>query len=238
MSLNSCLRDYRKDFSGFNVTYKESDLYIYTDNKQLKKEAYLSLLKYRNIIEKHIRLYPDFLTSLVPLEIPLGKLDEIIYIMYKSGKLAGVGPFAAVAGAIAEFVAKDLTVFSNEIIVENGGDIFIIGKEEKVVKIFSGRLNSLGLKIKGEQLPIAVCSSSSRIGHSLSTGNAELVVVLSEKGAYADAFATSICNDIKDEKSIEKNIIKYKKIKEIIGCLIYFNNKISGWGELELVKIN
>ena len=238
MSLNSCLRSYREGFSGFNVTYKETDLYIYADSGDLKKEAYLSLLKYRNIIENHIKLYPDFFTSLTPLDIPPIKIDEIIYIMYKSGELAGVGPFASVAGAIAECVANDLKEFSNEIIVENGGDVFIVGNKEKIIKIYTRQLDKLGFKIKGEQLPLAVCSSSSKIGHSLSKGNAELVVVLSKKGAYADAFATAICNDIKNEKSMEKSIIKYKEIKEIIGCLIFFKDKISGWGEFELVKVS
>ena len=238
MKRNSFLRYYRSEFEGFNVTYKESDLYICSENIKCKKEAYLSLLKYRNIIEKHIISYPEFQTSLKPLQIPDKDMDEIIYIMYKAGLAANVGPFSSVAGVIAEYVAMDLKKFSDEIIVENGGDIFITGKKEKIVKILSLHNRKLGLKINGDMLPVSVCSSSSMIGHSLSFGKADLVVVLSKKGAYADAFATAICNLLKNEEDINNVIAKYESVKEIEGCMIFLNDKIGGWGNIEVVKIS
>ena len=44
----------------------------------------------------------------------------------KAAEMAGVGPMAGVAGAIAEYVGKGLkTLGAREVIVENGGDIYI-----------------------------------------------------------------------------------------------------------------
>lgn len=49
-----------------------------------------------------------------------------------AGVKANVGPMAAVAGAMAEYVGRDLLKYSKEVIVENGG-IFslVVLKSEK-----------------------------------------------------------------------------------------------------------
>jgi len=233
--MNSVIRSYRESLKGFNITYKESDLFIVADNK-LKKKAYLSLLKYRRIIEQHIEENPEFLTSLKPLKFYSENIEEILDSMYFAGISAGVGPFAAVAGAIAEFVAKDLKEYSEDILVENGGDIYIFGKKDKFIQVYLPGFNNIGIKIDKNLLPIGICSSSSKIGHSLSFGKAELVVVLSKSGALADAFATKICNKLKKEDDLELVINEYKKNKKIEGCILFFKKRIAGWGKFELIK--
>jgi len=45
--------------------------------------------------------------------------------MMKVSQVAGVGPMAAVAGALAEYVGQDLLKLTPNVIVENGGDIFL-----------------------------------------------------------------------------------------------------------------
>ena len=229
-------RDYKgtSEFK-FNVTYRESDLLIISD-KNIKNEAIKSLIKYRRFIEGHIKKYPEFYSSLKPLKIPEKSLPDIIKDMYKAGKAANVGPFASVAGAISEFVAKDLKFFCNEIIIENGGDNFIDTKGDRIIRIFSDNLNSLGIKIFKNIQPVAVCSSSAKIGHSLSLGNAELVTVIAKNGAIADAFATSICNKIKDERDLQI-VLNNVKMDKLIGVLAIIDGKIGIKGKIDLVKI-
>jgi len=234
--MNSVVRSYREGLKGFNVTYKESDLFIVAD-ESLKKKAYMILLKYRKIIEKHILENPEFVTSLKPLNFKNKNLSNILISMYKAGKIADVGPFASVAGAISEYVANDLKEYTDNVLIENGGDIFVSGNSDKIVQIYLKNYKNIGIKIDKTMLPIAVCSSSSKIGHSLSFGNADLVVVLSQSGAVADAFATKICNELKEEHDIERILSVYKKNKIIKGCIIFFNKKIAGWGNFELVNI-
>ncbi len=234
--MNSVIRKYRENLNGFNITYKESDLFI-TADKSLKNRAFLSLIKYRKIIENHILERPEFFTSLKPLKFQKTGLEKILISMYEAGEIAEVGPFAAVAGAISEFVAKDLTKFCENILVENGGDVYITGNEDKIISIFQTKIKNIGLKISKSLLPIAVCSSSSVIGHSLSFGKAELAVVLSKSGAIADAFATRICNELKEYNDMEKVISLFKREKRIKGCVIFLYNKIGGWGDFEIINI-
>ncbi len=233
--INSVVRSYRESLKGFNITYKESDLYIIANNK-LKKKAFNSLVKYRQIIEKHIEKNPEFFTSLKPIIFD-EKLEDILLSMYNAAKEANVGPFASVAGAIAEFIAKDLKEYDNNVIVENGGDIYIYGDKQRVVKIYTEKFQNIGIKVEKQMLPVAICSSSSKIGHSLSFGKADLVVVISKSGAIADAFATKICNELKDEKDIDRVIENYRRYKNLLGCLIFFNKKIAGWGDFQLLQV-
>jgi ApbE superfamily uncharacterized protein (UPF0280 family) len=232
------VRDYRVSLKGFNITVKETDLFIYSEHvdKSIKDRAAKLTLYYRKILEDYILEYPEFYSSLNPLKI-FDNDPEIILSMKKGAKKAEVGPFAAVAGAIAEFIAKGLNKFSNEIVVENGGDIFLMGCKDKIVKIVSKNLSNIALKIDTNLLPVAVCSSSSKIGHSYSEGNADLVTVISKSGALSDAFATKICNLIKKESDLEKVTKNYKNNNDILGCLIIFKDKIAGWGHLNIIKI-
>ncbi len=230
------IRNYREYLKGFNVTYKETDLFIKAE-KELKPEAVKSIVKHRAVIENYILTFPEFKNSLEPVKI-FENDPEIIKDMKIAANLAGVGPFAAVAGAIAEKVACDLAKYSENIIVENGGDIFLKGKADRIVKIYSKILQNLALKINRNDLPLAVCSSSAKIGHSYSMGNADLVTVISKKCSIADAFATALCNNVKTISDIDKSINKFKKNNEIIGALIIFKNKIAGWGKLNIVKLD
>lgn len=70
--------------------------------------------------------------------------------MIAAGKQAGVGPMAAVAGAIAEAVGRDLLALSPVVMVENGGDIFLSGASSYTVGIFAGQSpfsGKLGIQI-------------------------------------------------------------------------------------------
>ena len=68
-------------------------------------------------IESYIALYPGFATALTPWHSPI-PAPTIIADMIKAGEITGVGPMAAVAGAIAQYVGKGLLAHSDEVIVE------------------------------------------------------------------------------------------------------------------------
>ncbi len=92
--------------------------------------------------------------------------------MAAAAYVAGVGPMAAVAGAVAEAVARVLEPLSPEVSVENGGDIFVMGARERVVGLWAGEdgVTGIGLALPAEMLPVAVATSSGTIGPSVSLG--------------------------------------------------------------------
>ena len=93
-----------KDLISFNVVVEETDLYIRASTN-LRRKAYRAVLKYRNILESYIEQHPSFLTSLEPLHIN-NNAPRMVKQMAEKAERVGVGPMAAVAGAMAQFTAE------------------------------------------------------------------------------------------------------------------------------------
>ncbi len=226
------------DLTPFRVTIRETDLFLLAQRK-LESETREAVIRYRWQIEEYIRHHPEFLTSLTPMGSE-PHAPKIVKEMLKASRLANVGPMASVAGAIAEFVAKDLLSFSPEVICENGGDIFIASSKERVVGIFAGKSPlslKVGLRIKPGDTPLGVCSSSGTVGHSMSFGRADAVCVLSKSAALADAAATSIGNLIKGKGDIERGLNYGSQVEGVIGVLIILGEVMGMRGELELTRL-
>ena len=222
----------------FNVMIKETDLYI-SAKQDLSAPARDILIRLRHQIESYISSHRDFLTTLRPYPSdPLA--PEIVRDMIEMGRLMNVGPMASVAGAIAQYVGEELLKYSDEVVVENGGDTYLNLKKDATVSLFLGKSspwNRLALKIGKAQMPVGVCSSSSKIGHSLSLGKADMVCVVSHSAVLSDAAATSFCNRIKKTEDLYKVESWAKHIDQIIGIIAVLKDKITVWGDVEILTI-
>jgi len=226
-----------KDLIPFNVVVKETDLYIRATSN-LNRKAHRMALKYRRMLENYIERNPAFLTSLKPL--PVDKdAPHIIRQMSEAAQKAGVGPMASVAGAIAEFVGNELMAFTPEIIVENGGDIYLKSLRKRIIGIFAGTSpwsGKIGLEIREQDTPLGICTSSGTVGHSLSFGKADAAIALAESATLADAAATAIGNLISQPDDISRGIEFAKDIKELRGVIIIKDDNIGVWGEVKLCQ--
>ncbi len=219
----------------FHVCVRETDLFILSDN-DLSELALQSIYTHRGFIESYIKVHPDFLTSLVPVDED-HLAPNIARDMMKASRDAGVGPMASVAGAIAEYVGNDLLMSSRNVIVENGGDIFLHTERDVKVGIFAGDspLNyNVNLMLKKEKMPFGICTSSGTVGHSLSFGNADAVCVISKSSIMADAAATAIGNLVKSKKDIKMALERGIEIKGVSGILIIVGDNFGAIGEIEL----
>jgi ApbE superfamily uncharacterized protein (UPF0280 family) len=225
------------DLVSFGVTIKETDMYIRA-RKNLRSKAERLVEKYRDMLEKYIERNPDFLTTLEPFS-PGGDTPLIVKEMAEAAAAAGIGPMAAVAGAIAEYVGRELLEYSPEIIVENGGDIFMKSLSLRTVSIYAGNSplsNTLALEISPGDTPLGICTSSGTIGHSLSYGKADAVVIVSPSASLADAVATAAGNLIKTEVDIQAGMEFTEKIPGVKGAVIIINDKIGVHGDLKLSR--
>lgn len=228
-----------KGLVGFNVIVKETDLYIRAASN-LKRKAHRLVVKYRQQLESYIERHPAFLSSLEPLAVG-DDAPRIVTDMAEATKKAGVGPMAAVAGAIAEFVGKELLELSPEVIVENGGDIYLKSSTDRLIGIYAGKsplTGKVGLEIMGKDTPIGICTSSGTVGHSLSYGQADAVIVLSKSTALADAATTAIGNIIKNADDIPRGIERAISIKGLNGVIIIKDDKIGLWGKVKIRPIS
>ncbi len=222
----------------FELVVKQTDLWICAQ-RDLSREARDLVLEARGQLETYISQYPSFRSTLIPWrEDPFA--PPIVKDMIKASQQLSVGPMACVAGAIAQRVGEGLLRWSDEVVVENGGDIYANMKRSLTVALLPGNkqlMNKVGLKISQELMPIGVCSSSGTIGHSYSEGNADLVTVLARSACYADGAATAICNMIKESKDLQLLSQMVAKFKEIIGIVAIIEKSMACWGKIELVEL-
>jgi len=219
-----------------HITERETDLEILTD-KRLDEDFIKEKIRlYRWDIESYIDKDRRFLTALKPLAVELNA-PKIVQEMAVAAKKADVGPMAAVAGALAESLGRGLLKKGyNEVIIENGGDIFLKTTRIRTVGIYSGRSKlwkNLGLNIRPKDTPMGICTSSGTIGHSLSFGSADSVVILSKNASLADAVATATCNQVKSKKDLQGALNFSRSIRGISGVVIIMGNNLISWGKVE-----
>lgn len=236
-------RHYRKTIHAkglvdFQLTVGETDLLICAET-DLTKEARDRVFMVRQQLKTYIECHRDFLTTLRPLDNdPFA--PPIVKRMIRASQRVNVGPMAAVAGAIAQDVAIELLNYSKQIIVENGGDIFMATGRPVTVSIFAGESplsEKLGLCIPTRLMPIGVCSSSATVGHSLSRGNTDAVCILSPSAALADAAATALGNRILEPADIQAGARWAQKIDGVTGGVVIMKDHLASWGDIELVEI-
>jgi ApbE superfamily uncharacterized protein (UPF0280 family) len=200
-----------------------------------------AIVEQRQKLEKYIDVHPEFLTSLVPIDLH-DNAPEIAIRMAEAARRTFVGPMAAVAGAMAEAAVREALKDGDEsAIVENGGDIFCASRTDVYIGLYPGEGplgDKLAFAVKPEMMPISICSSSSTMGHSLSFGNCELATVISKSGALADAAATFVCNSVKKIIDMEPTLEKAMMIEGVLGVLIVKSGRIGLAGQLPSIVRN
>ena len=219
---------------GFSLNYKNSLIEIICD-RDLQERAQQKLERLYNELERYLQEEPFFLSSYEPLKA--GKNSpEIAGIMALAAEQAGVGPMAAVAGTFSELLGRYLlNEGASEAIVENGGDIFLRLRNERLVGIYSGQSefsNKLALRVRPESTPLGICTSSGSVGHSVSLGKADSVTVVAESCSLADAAATAVANQVNGPDGIQKGIEAAGKIRGIQGALIIKGEELGTYGIL------
>jgi ApbE superfamily uncharacterized protein (UPF0280 family) len=227
------------DLVTFRVAVKETDLYVRA-SAGLEEDTRESIARHRALLEGYIACHPRFADALEPLAVG-DDAPDIVKDMAEVGERVGVGPMAAVAGAVAEAVGRDLLAFSSEVIVENGGDIFIATEESRTVGIFAGEspfTGKLALQIEPGETPLGVCTSSGTVGHSMSFGRADAVIVLSPSTALADAVATAAGNIVESSSDIPGAVEFAQGIEGVSGVVIIKGDQMGVWGQVKLADVS
>jgi len=227
--------------SGLNkwrVAHKETELLICADSK-LETIAMDAVVSLRNEMEKYIAAYPSFAESLLPVAAAPGA-PETIRRMCEAAQKAGVGPMAAVAGAFSEYVGRALLKHSGQVIVENGGDVFMKLESKATAAIFAGESPlsmKIGIEVGCADAPVSVCTSAASVGPSKSFGRADAAVVVSRNACLADACATRLGNEVKDESGIEPALEMIAGIDGVIGAAAVIGQHMGAIGDITLKNL-
>jgi len=223
------------DLTTCRVAVKETDMAV-SAHRNLLEEARSLVVKYRRHIEDYIHRHPSFVTSFVPLRRdPVA--PQIVNTMIEASSRCGVGPMAAVAGAVADYVGMGLLPLSRDLIVENGGDVFVSSsvRREVLVLAENSELEEVKIALGPTERPMGVCTSSGKLGHSASLGKADAVMVVGESASLADAAATGIANLVREPGNINMGIERAREIG-VTGVVIVCAGHMGAWGRIEFVS--
>lgn len=227
------------DLISFQLVIEETDLWIAArEDLGLPMADHVRLL--RGQIKSYAAVHPDFLTSLVPLEAK-DRAPEIIRRMCRAGQLTGVGPMAAVAGTMAQMLAERFRDRSADLLVENGGDTYLCSTRDRHIGILSmpDQAIRLCVPVEAREFPCSFCASSATIGHSLSFGKADLVVVRAGDASLADAAATALANALTGAEAMDRVLAMAQSWEHLglQGVFTQCEGKIGVWGKMQLAVI-
>jgi len=228
----------RSGLTGFRVALKETDLWVLAA-RDCTREVREVVIQERQQLEAYIAGHPGFLTTLVPWP-PDSFAPPVVREMIEAAAAVGVGSMAAVAGTLAARVGRHLAPLSPEVIVENGGDIYLAITQPATVALFAGKSplsHRVGLNLDPALSPLGVCTSSATVGHSLSFGRADAACVLAKSAALADAAATALGNRVQGPDSIAPALEWIASVPEILGAVVVVGEKLGAWGQVELVPL-
>jgi hypothetical protein len=229
-------------FAGFTVGYLETDLWIGVDHSSFRKEiaevARDEVIRLRSLLDAYILRHPGFRSSLTPVMLLSGASGEII-AMAEAGTRTATGPMASVAGLFALHVGEKIRRQFNvrEVVVENGGDCYILVKDDLLMAIYAGDSplsEKIAVIVPAAETPCGICTSSGTTGPSLSFGNADAVMVACYSPVLADAWATSLANRVKLPSDIEAVLTFSEQFPEIISLVIICGEKTGIRGNFEV----
>ncbi|HET6498601.1 MAG TPA: hypothetical protein VFH17_06085, partial [Coriobacteriia bacterium] len=189
-------------------------------------------------IESFVRTHPYFDTALNRVEVP-AEASEIVRRMAEAGQVARVGPMAAAAGAVAEYVARGLAELSPDVVVENAGALYLMGREERTVRVWAGRgaTSGVGIRIPAGMQPVAVCASRGEVSAAPLDGPGA-VIALARNGALADAVATALAHRVSEAEDVERAIEAARGTHGIFGVIAVVQGRLGAWGNVRLVSLD
>lgn len=222
----------------FTVSAGQSDLLV-SAVRDLSAPAGRALAAARAEVTSYIAAHPGFREALEPWPADPGA-PPVVGGMIAAGRAAGVGPMAAVAGAVAAAVGRALVAESPEVIVENGGDVFVAGSAGRTAAIFAGDSPlsmKLALRLPPAPEGLGLCTSSGTVGPSLSLGGADAAVALSPNAALADAAATALGNRAGSAADLPAAMRFAEGLAGLSGALVVIGGDLAAWGAVELAEI-
>jgi ApbE superfamily uncharacterized protein (UPF0280 family) len=193
-----------------------------------------SIMRSRADLERHILEDPFFKVTFEPYECAEAS-PEVVRRMSLAAARVGVGPMAAVAGTIA-WLALEAMVKAGcrHGIIDNGGDIALINDRPVVVGIYAGGspIKGLGLEIEPRDTILGICTSSATVGPSISLGNCDAALIISEDVSLADAAATALGNRVVDKDSLASAFDFLKEVPGVTGALAMIGDGMATYGRL------
>lgn len=211
--------------------FRETFATILTDDPAHVAAAKAGILAARQVLEAYIARDPFFATTFDPYRPDSD--EQLIVRMADATRRAGVGPMAAVAGAIAWAGVEAMQDAGARFgVIDNGGDIALIADRPVRVGVHAGGAalsNRVAFVVPPQEKILGICTSSATVGPSVSFGTADAVTIFSHDVALSDAWATAVCNEIRPD---DRSVLDRVNPAEVDGIFAIMGDVTIEWGRL------
>jgi hypothetical protein len=211
--------------------FRETFATILADDPAHGKAAKAGMMAARQVLEVYIARDPFFAVTFDPYEPDSDEL--VITRMAAAARRAGVGPMAAVAGTIAWAGLEAMQeAGASCAVIDNGGDIVLVSDRPVRVGVHAGGAalsNRVAFVVPPREKILGICTSSATVGPSVSFGMADAVTIFSRDVALADAWATSVCNQISPD---DRSVLERVDPLEVSGIFAIMGDVTLQWGQL------
>lgn len=217
---------------------RETITTILADEQSHIDAAVEGIIQARHAVERCIAGDPFFGATFEPYTPESD--DLVVTRMVSAAGKAGVGPMAAVAGAIAwSGIEAMQETGAGYGVIDNGGDIALFSDHELLIGVHAGSSpmsDRVAFAVPPTSRILGVCTSSATVGPSISFGIADAVTVFSPDVALADAWATAICNEIRTDDTL---VLLRVNLEEVTGIFSVIGEWTGSHGILPpLVRAN
>jgi len=216
----------------FEVEVRETHLHIQA-HSDLSAKAKDAVFRYRYQIEEYLRQHAAFRETMSPIQI-YGSAPEIVRFTDLSCRTTGVAPMSCISGAVADFVGRDLSEESANIVVCSGGDAFI--KSNYPLDVY---LHAKGSPLH-ERLVISLPTHKRVFGIStLVPGRGiHAVTVLSRTACWAASFAQDVANRLLAGETVSSVLNRAQSYTDVGGLVLIAGSKVVVGGDLVLRSAN
>jgi uncharacterized protein len=211
--------------------FRETIATILADDLAYVAAAKDGIFAARQELEAYISRDPFFASTFDPYTPDSD--DLIIVRMADAARKAGVGPMAAVAGAIAWAGVEAMQEIGASFgVIDNGGDIALLCDRPVRVGIHAGEAalsDRIAFIVPPQDRILGICTSSATVGPSISFGIADAVTIFSSDVALADAWATAVCNAIRPNDHF---VLDRINPAEVSGIFAIMGDVTVEWGVL------
>jgi ApbE superfamily uncharacterized protein (UPF0280 family) len=211
--------------------FRETIATILADDPGTIAAAKSGMMTARREVERQIALDPYFQSTFEPYSVEAP--GRTVGRMVRAAEEAGVGPMAAVAGAIAwagvETMAAAGAAFG---LVDNGGDIALVSDREIKVGVFAGASpvsGQIAFRIPPQEKTLGICTSSATVGPSISLGVADAVTVFAPDVARAGGGAPAVWTPLTGGAAAGLDTLPGTGVR---GVLAVIGDAVIRWGDL------
>jgi len=176
--------------------------------------------------------------SLDPIKVEY-EAPSVVKLAAEAAEIAGVGPMAAIPGALAEVAVREMIRQGALVnVIENGGEIAGLSSLPINVAIYAGSSplsGYVGFQLIPDDFPVGVATSSATVSHALNFGKADAAVVIADSASMADAAAKAVCNAVQgddEEASVQSGLEVAETLSPVRSAIVIRGKHIGTVGKL------